>query len=455
LLSIVCVFNNEKILKNVLLKSLKNQTIDFDLITLDNRGGRFKSAAEALNYGGTKAKGDYIIFAHQDMWFPYDEWLEDVQKIIGGITDLGIAGVAGVTENVPSPSERLRYSPLFDVYDKRLYKDLSAVSEPEKVQTLDECLLIVPRNVFAQLKFDEELFDGWDCYAADYCLAVQQFDLAAYVIPTPSIHCAIRAKNDISDYKDLLKYQKILYKKYKNKHKKLYTWMGNLNEISLAWLTLRYLYKPVHSKLFPDLSVILKKNLSGCNSILDLGCGNFSPIYACNTPFSVGVDVSGSSLQESRKLNIHNEYIRADVTKMEFKSQSVDAVIALNVLGDLTKYEGEELLRKMGQWARKKIVVTMPNKDIKPGSYDNNLSKEQGSAWSIKKFSDFGFKVRGISGWKGWKETSKNDDLKLYLFWRGRLSNLTRIIVYFFPKIAHELLITKNNKLQPRNKSDI
>ena len=58
MISIVCVYNNERTLKNVLLKSLENQTVEFELITLDNRDNRFKSAAEALNDGGAKAKGD-------------------------------------------------------------------------------------------------------------------------------------------------------------------------------------------------------------------------------------------------------------------------------------------------------------------------------------------------------------------------------------------------------------
>lgn len=77
MISVVCVYNNEKTLKSVLLESLERQTVEYELITLDNRDGRFKSAAEALNYGGAKAKGDYIMFVHQDMWLGTDSWLED------------------------------------------------------------------------------------------------------------------------------------------------------------------------------------------------------------------------------------------------------------------------------------------------------------------------------------------------------------------------------------------
>jgi len=52
------------ILQDYLLKSLKNQTAEFELITLKNTQSKFKSAAEALNYGGKKSKGKCIISVH-------------------------------------------------------------------------------------------------------------------------------------------------------------------------------------------------------------------------------------------------------------------------------------------------------------------------------------------------------------------------------------------------------
>ena len=90
MISIVCVYDNERTLKNVLLKILKNQSVEFELITLDNTNHRYKSAAEALNYGGAKANGDYIMFVHQDMWLGSDSWMEDVEKMLESIPDLGM-----------------------------------------------------------------------------------------------------------------------------------------------------------------------------------------------------------------------------------------------------------------------------------------------------------------------------------------------------------------------------
>ncbi len=67
--SIVCVYNNVEILNQYLLESLKSQTILYELILLDNSCNKYKSAAEALNYGGERAKGRYIMFVHQDIKF--------------------------------------------------------------------------------------------------------------------------------------------------------------------------------------------------------------------------------------------------------------------------------------------------------------------------------------------------------------------------------------------------
>jgi hypothetical protein len=67
MISVVCIYNNERTLRDVLLKSLESQTVEFELITLANKDNRYKSAAEAFNYGGERTKGEYIMFVQQYM----------------------------------------------------------------------------------------------------------------------------------------------------------------------------------------------------------------------------------------------------------------------------------------------------------------------------------------------------------------------------------------------------
>ena len=77
MISVVCVYNNEKILRDYLLKSLEGQRSEFELIKIDNTQSTYRLAAEALNYGGKKARGTYIMFVHQDVDLSSHSWLKN------------------------------------------------------------------------------------------------------------------------------------------------------------------------------------------------------------------------------------------------------------------------------------------------------------------------------------------------------------------------------------------
>jgi hypothetical protein len=49
-----------------------------------------------LNYGGSKAKGEYLMFVHQDVKLIGGDWLKRAEKILASVNDLAVAEVAGV-----------------------------------------------------------------------------------------------------------------------------------------------------------------------------------------------------------------------------------------------------------------------------------------------------------------------------------------------------------------------
>lgn len=56
MISIICVYNNDKILNECLKESLQLQKqIEYETIFVDSRKYKFHSAAEALNYAGNLA----------------------------------------------------------------------------------------------------------------------------------------------------------------------------------------------------------------------------------------------------------------------------------------------------------------------------------------------------------------------------------------------------------------
>ena len=200
--------------------------------------------------------------------------------------------------------------------------------------------------------------------------------------------------------------------------------------------------KPLYIKLFPSWIDYLKKELSDCNTILDLGCGYNSSIQYCNVPFSVGVELFEPYLQESKKKGIHDEYIKADLTKIEFKPKSFDAILCSEVFEHLTKEEGYELVKRMEKWVRKKIIITTPNGYLWQDGYDNNPLQEHKSGWDVEELERLGFKVFGMNGWKKLREYKGSVKYKPTLLW-SVISNLTQKITYRYPKLAFQLFAIK------------
>jgi len=441
MISIVCVYNNEKILKNVLLKGLQEQTAEFELITIDNTDQKYNSAAEALNHGGVQAESDYIMFIHQDMWLPHKTWLAETEKILKNLGDLGVAGVLGASDTDGARGKNVLHWSIEDFGLMQNHGDRSDKTV-EKVLTLDECLLIIPKKVFNRLKFDEKTFDGWDCYGADYCLCAKELGLNIYVIPQYCSHCNVRSHYKLWEFKGLLKYQKKMYFKHKQNYKRIPTWMGEISWITLTVQSLKSFFGTFYLKTFPDFIRILKKELYGYHSILDLGCGHHSQLSGRKGIFSVGVDLFLPYLQESKRKAIHNQYIKADVTNIEFKPKSFDVVLAIEVLEHLEKNEGIELIKKMKLWAKSKIILTTPNGYIPQDEYDKNPYQTHKSSWTDKEFERLGFKVHGLSGYKKLRGEKGLIKYRPVFLWE-KISKLSQKIVYYYKNQAFQLLAVK------------
>ncbi len=234
MISVVCIYNNEKIMNDYLLKSLKNQIVNFELITLDNTEGKFKSAAEALNHGGKQAKGRYMMFVHQDVYLCSTSWLRETEKILDSLANLGIAGIAGMSEKENSYRERQKNIIAHgDPPTIRLWGNL--IQKPEQIQTLDECLILIPRLVFNILRFDEKICDNWHLYGIDYCLSIKKLGFNAYVIPMFIQHksIGISAKGPPRILKigslseDYWRALRRTLKKHRSYYKRVYTTCGD------------------------------------------------------------------------------------------------------------------------------------------------------------------------------------------------------------------------------------
>lgn len=86
-------------------------------------------------------------------------------------------------------------------------------------------------------------------------------------------------------------------------------------------------------------------------SLLDVGCGNNSPIarFRRRIPHTVGLDKFEPWLAESSRRGIHDEYVLGDVVTIErkFGERAFDVVLACDLLEHLAYDGAEDLLTRM------------------------------------------------------------------------------------------------------------
>jgi len=215
MISIVCVYNDRRILEDYLMRSLKRQNAAFELLCIDNTDGRHLSAPAILNWTASGAKHDYIMFVHPDVELRSSTWLSDVEAWMEKLKDSGAAGVAG-----KDPCGNLHAS-IWQGSPARFIGP-GTLRVPMEVQTLDGCLLIVPRSVFRRVRFDQETCTGWHLYVADYCLALRRFRYKVHVLPNAIYH----KSHGPADCRIYEKTVSNMIRKYRGEMPTIYTTVG-------------------------------------------------------------------------------------------------------------------------------------------------------------------------------------------------------------------------------------
>ena len=193
----------------------------------------------------------------------------------------------------------------------------------------------------------------------------------------------------------------------------------------------------------------LKKELANCDKVLDLGCGKNSLIQYCNVPFSVGVELYEPYLEESKEKKIHNKYLHADVNKIEFESDSFDAVLILDLIEHLSKADGHQLILNAKKWAKKKVIILTPNGYLYQEDFEQNPLQKHKCGWDVHELEDLGFNVTGMRGFKNFYNyypELKITEVKYKpkKFWTV-IAELTNCITYFYPRYGLELFCKWEN----------
>jgi len=201
---------------------------------------------------------------------------------------------------------------------------------------------------------------------------------------------------------------------------------------------IREIYRKFKGKPF---TFFLKDEI-GCGSLLDVGCGENSPIkYAVKRGYSVGLDLFKPSILKSKQAKLHDEYVLASINHLCFKPNSFQTVALLDVLEHLSKSDGYKIMNQVEGLANDKVVVFTPNGFLKQQEYESNLYQKHLSGWTVHELENLGFRVYGMNGFRFF--LTEKAAYRINQLWYFKLVDFSQAFAFRCPMLAFQLLGVK------------
>ena len=138
------------------------------------------SLARAYNDGGEQAKGEVIIFVHDDVFFATKNWGKILLSKFEASAETGLIGVAGTAYFqsihpfwVASKAPFIHGRVIHHTNQLRISR-YSAQEWDQPVVAIDGLMMAVRRKVFERHPFDQKTFDGFHFYDLDFSLRVSE-----------------------------------------------------------------------------------------------------------------------------------------------------------------------------------------------------------------------------------------------------------------------------------------
>lgn len=144
----------------------------------------------------------------------------------------------------------------------------------------------------------------------------------------------------------------------------------------------------------------VRKQLLGCQRVLDVGCGSSSLLRSLGVPHPVGIEGYAPSVETARRLNTHDQIIHGDVRELDrhFQPKAFDACVSMDVIEHLHKPDGVKLMQDMESIAVKKVVLFTPSGFLPQRHAADDDLQEHLSGWAPSEMAGHGYRVTGFLG---------------------------------------------------------
>ena len=162
----------------------------------------------------------------------------------------------------------------------------------------------------------------------------------------------------------------------------------------------------------------LRCQLRGCGTVLDLGCGDDSPLRFLPNAHLVGIDGYQPALEAARSRGTHDEFFAGDAKSIRemFPDRRFEACVALDVIEHLPKDEGWRMLEDLERLATRRVIIFTPNGFISQHGHGGDL-QEHLSGWNADEMRQRGYWVYGVYGPKSLRGEYARIRYRPRVFW--------------------------------------
>lgn len=172
-LEVAAAVSDDNVFASCLVASPEIQTGAFEVRTYRD----YPSAASALNDALDFAESEWVVLAHQDVYFPAHA-LSRLEEMLGNLAEnVAVVGVIGRTRDGETVGEAWS-SGMSKIVGVPLF-------EPSDAITLDEVVIVVRRA--SGVRFDPAL-PGFHLYATDIALTADEAGMRVAVVPLTVVH---------------------------------------------------------------------------------------------------------------------------------------------------------------------------------------------------------------------------------------------------------------------------